>query len=130
MQVGNTLGSVTSVVDDNTKSIGTVLLSDLLSNKHEVADELFLILLHTAETDKPILLARNDQRMKGSLRVDISKAIGSIVFVNHLAGDFLAQKLVKYGWDIGQVGGLSFRNFVRHTSDQKERCGLLWASCY
>ena len=84
-----------AVVDNDSESLGTLLLPDRLSHINKMTENVCLVGTGLAELRQSITVFGNDQHMDGCLRTDIPKRQAPVVFMDLIGRPLAAEDLIK-----------------------------------
>ena len=99
----DSLAALLPIVDDYPKSFRTLFLADLASNVQHMAENVLLVLTCGGQLHQSIALLGDDQNMRRSLRVDITKSVAELIVVDLLGIPLTRQDLVEDRWGAGAV---------------------------
>ena len=103
VQMVDSLAALLAIVDYDTKTLATLFLADLASNVQHVAENVLLVLTCCGQLHQSIALLGDDQNMRRSLRVDITKSVAELIVVDLLGIPLTRQDLVEDRWGAGAV---------------------------
>jgi len=117
MKVIDTLRSVFAIIDRDTKATGAFFLSQFLRHIHQMSQQGFLILPCLGELRQTVALLGNDEKMNGSLGINVAKGETKVIVVNDVRRDGALNDLIKDGNLLVVVllvrGLLGLFNFIR-----------------
>jgi len=103
MQVKNGLSGICALVDDHAVSPGE---AELLRNHLRRVKQIFVISLIRKLREARNLLARNDQNMHRSLRLDIPKGHHVVVLIHNVSRNLALDDLGEQGRHASQFGSI------------------------
>ena len=93
----DSLAALLPIVDDDTKSLRTLFLADLASNVQHMTENVLLVLACCGQLHKSIALLWDDQNVRRSLRVDITKGVAELIVVDFFGIPLTRENLVENG---------------------------------
>lgn len=99
----DSLAALLPIVDYDTKSFRTLFLADLPSNVQHMTENVLLVLTCCGQLHQSIALLGDDQNVRGSLRVDITKGVAELIIVDLFGIPLTRENLVEHRRRTGTV---------------------------